>query len=267
MNHASYMSFYQLSKTEINKFLHLSGWKFGDKILSAKEKSKGDWVTLFDLKISQIIEKVITDMHLPHYLLSEETWNQSQKIDFNQSLMILDPIDGTHGFINGTKYFALSLAIMEQGELISSWVWNFGTHEEMISEMSSAASRTLTFEQTKPLSGLVSESEWRKNLWQSLHDNVDLKEKIHLTPCGSIAYKLLLLAMGQCHFVASQRPKNIWDIAGGTQLLSAKGFKLYCNNTEVLKLDHLLWQAPLLWCLPKDKDFLSQILFSSIGTK
>ncbi len=171
MNHESYTSFYQLSKTQVNKFLHLSGWHLGFKIQDATEKSKGDWVTKFDLKISQIIEDVMNDLNMPHYLLSEETWQENHQIDFDRPLVILDPIDGTSGFRKGTKYFCLSLAIMEKGQFVSSWLWNFGTQEEAQSENQIQAKSNNNI----PMLGLVSDSEWKKQLWQSVN-----QEKVKL---------------------------------------------------------------------------------------
>lgn len=198
MNHACYTNFYQLSKTQVNKFLLLSKWSLGRLIHDAREKSKGDWVTHFDLKISEIIQQTMFDLQMPHYLLSEENWQEKDVIDFNQPLVILDPIDGTSGFRKGLKEFCLSLAVMENGQMVSSWLWNFGTDEEETSENvdTTAASATL------PHLGLVSDSEWKKLLWQSVTSNDSHKEKIKLQPCGSIAYKLLLLAKGKCDFVA-----------------------------------------------------------------
>jgi myo-inositol-1(or 4)-monophosphatase len=254
MNHASYTNFYQLSKSEVNKFLHQFNWQLGHKIESASEKSKDDWVTHFDLQISSIVESTIAMLKMPHYLLSEETWHKNHQIDFNQPLIILDPIDGTNGFRLGTKYFCLSLAVMEKGKIVSSWLWNFGTQEEAQFEHLSVSQKILP---QSPIKGLVSDSEWRKKLWSEVSQN----QSLELIPCGSIAYKLLLLSMGECHFVASKQPKNIWDIIAGTHILSAKGYKLYCENKEVVTFNKVHWPAPLLWCLPEDASNLSNALF------
>lgn len=258
MNCASYTNFYQLSKARVNKFLHLSGWQLGHIIQDATEKSKNDWVTIFDIQISQIIEELIHELKLPFKLLSEETWkNEAEEghFDLNQPLIVLDPIDGTDGFRKGTKYFCLSLAFMDQGELLSSWLWNFGTQEEIQLTDVLAKKELLLPVQNKPLLGFVSDSEWKKQLWQIESNQIELKAY------GSIAYKLLLLAEGKCDFVASKQPKNLWDIAGGSHVLAAKGFKLYCDEKEVLKFNQMHWKAPLLWCLPQDAKMLHQTLF------
>lgn len=258
MNHASYTKFYQMGKARVNKFLQLENWKLGTVITNAQEKSREDWVTHFDITISQILEDLIAELSMPHVLISEETWKDGLVTNFDQPLVILDPIDGTNGFKKGTKYFCLSLSIMEQGQAVFSWLWNFGTQEEEVSSLELKLNSHI-LPQTILL-GLVSDSEWKKQLWSS----VALKNeatKITLEPCGSIAYKLLLLAQGKCHFVASKQPKNLWDIAGGTHAVTAKGFKLYCQNSEVLTLKKIHWDAPLLWCKPEDRNTLNSLLF------
>ena len=44
-----------------------------------------------------------------------------------------------------------------------------------------------------------------------------------ITPTGSIAYKLALVAVGKMDAVVSLAPKNEWDVAGGTALVEAGG--------------------------------------------
>jgi fructose-1,6-bisphosphatase/inositol monophosphatase family enzyme len=256
MNHASYTNFSQMCKARINKFLHLQKWALGHNIETAREKTKGDWVTFFDEEISNIIEKVMLELKLPHQLLSEENWNENSVFDYKNPIMILDPIDGTKGFKNGTHYFCLSLLAMEKGEPVYSWLWNFGTQEEL-NTFSPLPKTFDSSESPEKFKGLVSDSEWKRGLWLE----ASTAPGIDLQACGSIAYKLLLLANGKCHFVASKQPKNLWDIAGGIHTVAARGFKTYCQHQEVLTLDKMHWDAPLLWCKPEHFVLLRKKLF------
>jgi len=245
-----------MGKARVNKFLHLHGWKLGHVLTDAREKSLGNWITHFDIGISQIIEDLLLELKFPHVFISEETWNESQNFKTDSPVIILDPIDGTRGFKEGTQYFCLSLLAMEEGRGVFSWLWNFGTQEEVVT-FTPSFEQHVQKQSLEVLHGLVSDSEWQNQLWNSAMESTDIK----LVACGSIAYKLLLLAEGKCDFVASKRPKNLWDIAGGTHALSAKGFKLYCQNSEVLSLDRMLWPAPLLWCRPEYREKLNDLLF------
>lgn len=261
MNLESYTTFYSLSKTKINKFLQGQNWNLGTVITNFKEKGLGDYVSLFDESISNIIQEVIHDLKLPHILVSEENIASVKNVLFDQPLVILDPIDGTTGFIRGRETFALSLSFMDQNILQSSWVWNFGTQEEgmvvnnrLIGPLSTPASNI----KRESLIGLISETEYNKKLWPNLKF-----ESLELKSCGSIAYKLLLLAKGECDFVISKRPKNLWDISGGTHLVKVAGFELYEQDLLVKSMNKMEFKAPLLWCRAEDKIKINKILKST----
>jgi myo-inositol-1(or 4)-monophosphatase len=98
--------------------------------------------------------------------------------------------------------------------------------------------------------GLVSKSEWQKGLYKNIDESV-----VHLSPRGSIAYKLGLLAAGACDFIVSKKNKNIWDIAAGAILLEKRGFSFYERGIKIESLDKLEYFAPLLWC--REDDFIS----------
>ena len=91
---------------------------------------------------------------------------------------------------------------------------------------------------------MVSRSEFEKGYFNFL---LDIDPKIEITPRGSIAFKLALLASGACDFVLSLSPKNIWDIAAGSVLCSARGIKLYQNGVEIKNLNEINMKGMLLW--------------------
>jgi myo-inositol-1(or 4)-monophosphatase len=65
---------------------------------------------------------------------------------------------------------------------------------------------------------------------------------------GSIAYKLALLINGDCDFVITKRPKNIWDIAAGTHICKKFGFEVSFLEGDSTKITQDLYQAPMIWC-------------------
>jgi fructose-1,6-bisphosphatase/inositol monophosphatase family enzyme len=93
---------------------------------------------------------------------------------------------------------------------------------------------------------MVSNTEWDSGVYRNYPDLV-------LQPVGSIAYKLQLLSFGLTDYVITLKPKNLWDIAGGTVLLNQLGYKLYHGKHELKELSQELYQPPLLWC--KEVDF------------
>ena len=69
-----------------------------------------------------------------------------------------------------------------------------------------------------------------------------------VSPVGSIAFKLGKLSNGEARGVISLRPKNIWDIAGGTILASQSGYSFFEKNRKIECLDRLIFAPPLVWC-------------------
>lgn len=192
-------------------------------------------VTELDLLLSFELELVMKK-HFPGFTFySEENFRE-----WAFPLIALDPLDGTREYVEGRPEWAISIGLFPS-EIFEGqgWVYNPQT-EELFS-----GSEPKHF-MTKPIyQGEVSRSEWSKGLYQ-----LRSSEKFHLRPMGSIAYKLGRLASGKTDFVVSLRPKNIWDIAGGTLLCQKAGLKFFSEGKEVTRVQKL-YEPPLIWCPPE----------------
>ncbi len=209
-------------------------------------KADGSPVTELDLALSVLMER-ISEKHFPDCCFySEEKFSE-----WKFPLLALDPLDGTREYIAGRPEWALSVGIFEnenfEGE---GWITNPVTKEIF-------SKKTVTpFTPKKVLVGEASRSEFQEGLYKNFKS-----EKFSLTPRGSIAYKLGKLSHGKLDFIVSLRPKNIWDIAGGTLLCNEAGYKFYSRGKEVTKVEKI-YEPPLLWCHPSVFPELS-VLFSS----
>jgi len=206
-----------------------------------KTKQDGTPVTQLDLALSQLME-VITKKHFSDCCFySEENFGE-----WEFPLLALDPLDGTKEYIAGRPEWALSVGIFEsenfEGE---GWIANPVTNEIF-------SSKTVKPFVTKDkLIGEASRSEFAQGLYDNIHS-----EDIEIIPRGSIAYKLGKLSSGELDFVVSLRPKNIWDIAGGSLLCKAAGLEFYSQGKIVTKVGKI-YEPPLLWCHPSVFEKLS----------
>ncbi len=204
-------------------------------------------VTELDFYISSLMEENL-DFTENICFFSEENFG---KLSF--PAYILDPLDGTKEFITGTPEFAMSLGYMHSAHILDKknegWIFNPLTGESFRLKGKRKISKR------KKLLGLISNSEFEKGLFEGVKDRVVLK------PIGSIAYKLGLLARGECDFVITKRPKNIWDIAGGTILCSQYGISMFQNGIKIKKLDQVLFKENMLWCFDKDLKEITSSLF------
>lgn len=205
------------------------------------DKEDSSIVTEMDIYISNLVRDEIKKISsYQNYCFYSEEEND----DLSFPAVVLDPIDGTIEFERGSHECALSLALLDKPELSSktnfAWVYNFNTGEEIFSDQNLVDSKDFNREK---LEGLVSNTEWKAGLFKEFNHL-----KIQLKPVGSIANKLMLLRLNQSDFVASLKPKRVWDIAGGTQLLSDDGYQFYSEGKEVTSLEALLYEPPLIWC-------------------
>lgn len=195
-------------------------------------KQDGSPVTELDLFLSSHIELIMQDNYPEATFYSEEKFDE-----WKFPLVALDPLDGTREYIEGRDEWAISVGLFQsenfEGE---GWVYNPKTGECFDS------SDAKSFVEKPKYFGEVSRSEWKKGLFTN--KNTDQFEVI---PVGSIAYKLGRLSAGKCDFVVSLRPKNIWDIAGGTLLCQHAGMKFYSQGKEVTTVQKL-YEPPLIWC-------------------
>jgi myo-inositol-1(or 4)-monophosphatase len=67
---------------------------------------------------------------------------------------------------------------------------------------------------------LASRSETARGEWDVFHG------RIKVSPTGSVAYKLALVAAGKADATFSQSPKSEWDIASGAALIAEAGGRM-----------------------------------------
>lgn len=206
-------------------------------------KNDGSPVTELDLFLSFHVELLMEKNFAGVTFYSEEKFS-----DWKFPLLALDPLDGTQEYIEGRDEWAISIGIFDNENFTGEgWVYNPKTAECFDHGDKS------NFKIKTSYRGEVSRSEWKKGLFFGKST-----EKYKVEPLGSIAYKLGRLSAHKCDFVISLRPKNIWDIAGGTLLSRESGYKFYAEGKEVTRVEKL-YQPPLIWCREEMFSELSKI--------
>jgi myo-inositol-1(or 4)-monophosphatase len=198
-------------------------------------------VTEIDFFVSTILkQKLAGHPEYSHYaFFSEEDFKE-----YTFPCAILDPIDGTRELVKGRPECAVSLALMKTHTIADpenfAWLYNpfsgfsLDTKTPFVPSMDKSIQKLLTF---------VSRSEYHKGYY----DKYLSHPQLDITPRGSIAFKLGLLASGACDFIISLAPKNAWDIAAGTILCERRGIHFYENGVQVKTLDRERYLGVLIW--------------------
>lgn len=213
-------------------------------------KDDKSFVTEIDLFISNLIKQKL----LEHTEYSDYAFFCEE--DFKAYVFpcaILDPIDGTRELVRGRPECAVSLALMKTPIINDpsnfAWLYNPLSGFALDTEVPFVLT---TDKSTQKILSFVSRTEFHKGHYNKYLDN----PQIDITPRGSIAFKLGLLASGACDFIISLEPKNVWDIAAGTILCSQRGIHFYENGKRVTSLDRSIYEGALIWA----PDFLAPII-------
>ncbi len=184
-------------------------------------KANEDPVTTADLKADSILREGLTEDFPGTGWLSEETRDDYSRLD-KELVWVVDPIDGTKEFVSGIPEYAVSVALVEHGQPVLAVVYNPATKKMFAAAKGQGAwlnGEAINAEHTltaKPVL-LASRSEIRRGEFEPFEPFAEIR------PCGSIAYKLALVAAGIADATFSLGPKNEWDIAAGVLLVSESG--------------------------------------------
>jgi myo-inositol-1(or 4)-monophosphatase len=191
------------------------GYKIGSK-------GHDNPVTAADLEADQAIKKLLRDPFPTYGWLSEETVDNEDRLKCRR-VWIVDPLDGTKEFINGIPEFAVAIALIEDGVPVLGVTYNPIRREMYWSARGVGChlnTRPVKVTRTRTLKRatvLASRSETARGEWQSFQG------MLKVSPTGSVAYKLAMVAAGQGDATFTRSPKSEWDIASGAALVAEAG--------------------------------------------
>ncbi len=211
--------------------------KSKQKINFLENKNNNDPVTLADLEVNELIIKRINEnyQNINWEILSEENFKKTN--NYNKSadwIWVLDPLDGTKDFIQGTGNYAMHLAlnfkkepiigvvlIPEKNEL---WITN---GEELWCERRNGniLKQNLSKKNILQEMTIVTSKNHNNEKLKNLIERVSFKEIIVM---GSIGCKIASILRGESDIYISlslpgkSSPKD-WDFAAPEAILKAAG--------------------------------------------
>ena len=205
-----------------------------------KSKNNEDPVTLADLNVNNLIIKRLNKnfKDVEWDILSEENvkikTSRLNKITNTKWLWVLDPLDGTRDFIQGTGNYAMHLAlnymqkpyigivlIPEKNEL---WI---SDGEKVICETKDGFKKEIKLSRKKNLNDMkiVTSRNHRNENLEMLINKIEFKEKIIM---GSIGCKIASILRGEsdiyiCLSMPGKSCPKDWDFAAPEAILKASG--------------------------------------------
>lgn len=220
-------------------------------------KPDGSPVTSADLAAHNILMKYLEPTEIK--VLSEEGEHFTHEFRQNNPYWCIDPIDGTHDFVNKTDEFCVSVGLIDENtskigilyapaldlfyfaaEGMGSFKFigdlnNFESSFEYLNFMEFLLDQSDALpSQASPKKPLFMASRYHRNPEIERYI-LDLRKKhpaLEIVTMGS-AIKLALMAERKAHEYLRYTHFNFWDVAGGHALCKYAGLKLYFPHSDV----------------------------------
>jgi len=179
-------------------------------------------VTEADLAVNAMFVEALQAARPDYGWLSEETEDAPERLD-HETIFILDPIDGTRSFLEGSHTWAHSLAVAHKGHITAAVVY-LPLREKLYSAARGQGAwlngERITVSACKDLTGaslLAAKPNYDPQNWRGPVPDV----KRFYRP--SLAYRLSLVAQGRFDAMLTLRKSWEWDIAAGDLICQEAG--------------------------------------------
>jgi len=177
-----------------------------------------------DLAVDGLLRRRLGEARPNYGWLSEESGSARERIGF-ETLFVVDPIDGTRGFIAGNDIWCVSVAVVRGGIAVAGVLAAPATGEVFTAAQGLPAERngdriSVAVSPPAELGGMVVAAPER--LIARLPETM----KAHITSFGyipSLAYRLAMVADGRLDATLVRENANDWDIAAADVILRSAG--------------------------------------------
>lgn len=200
-------------------------------------------VTEADLAVNDMLENELQAARPDYGWLSEETEDGAARLTTSRQFVI-DPIDGTRAFIDGSKDWAHSLAIVEAGIPIAAAVYLPMRDMMFAAELGGGAtlndaSIQVTSIAMEGATVLGAKPNFDGRFWKD-----GTLPPIKRAFRSSLAYRLCLVAQGQFDGMITLRPSWEWDIAAGALITQEAGAAITDQHGQRLQFNNQHPQVP-----------------------
>lgn len=200
----------------------LDDWQLAN--IKTQTKACGSIVTSWDLKLDSLISSILATTRLD--IFSEESLPELP-VEFPKRYWLVDPLDGTIEFVEGTRDFAINIALIEDDYPIWGMIYHpvedccYLTGANGVislkadnTQIELRAPKTQSF---NPLKLTLSSRQY-----QYLSNSLSFYQNLEVVLVGA-SLKYVTLLTGQAHLYPRRGKCGQWDTAAGQALLEAFG--------------------------------------------
>jgi myo-inositol-1(or 4)-monophosphatase len=187
-------------------------------------KQFGSPVSEADIVLDKFLHSALTTARPGYGWLSEETADNVERLS-RARCFVVDPIDGTRGFIKGEDSWTISLAVVEHGIPIAGVVYAPARDEMYDACLSGGARRN-----GAPLQRMSNPGRQVPLIPApgAVHQELQAAglDYTRGPAYPSLAYRLVQVATGKLDAAVARRGSQDWDLAGAAIILSEAGIDL-----------------------------------------
>lgn len=181
-------------------------------------------VSQADFEVDRFLQTELLRARPDYGWLSEETEDSSERLD-KQFTFIVDPIDGTRGFLNGADQWCVSIAIVCENRPVVGALYAPVLDRLVLSQVGGGAS-----DNGIPIAAkLPGNTELFMTGPHPLVRDVagDLPENVRKSPfVPSLAWRLAMVATGEIDVALARASARDWDLAAADLIVQEAGARL-----------------------------------------
>ncbi|PHY18952.1 3'(2'),5'-bisphosphate nucleotidase CysQ [Caulobacter sp. BP25] len=242
--------------------------KAGELALTARESGLKIWskiggspVTDADLAVDTLLKLELKSARPDYGWLSEETADDPTRLNTRRQFVV-DPIDGTVAFMKNKPWFAVSIAVVEDGRPIAGVV-----HAPALSEtyaatlegpatLNGAAIAPSATDQLLGAAMLGDAKMFAHPAWREPWPQMRIESR------NSIAYRMCLVASGAFDAAVALSPKSEWDLAAADLIVRRAGATLSDHKGNDFAYNRPVPQVPSLVCA---NQALAPLILNRVG--
>ncbi|MBO9710606.1 MAG: 3'(2'),5'-bisphosphate nucleotidase CysQ [Caulobacter sp.] len=238
--------------------LALAAREGGLKIWS---KDGGSPVTDADLAVDALLTTRLRKARPDYGWLSEETVDDPARLSTRRQFLV-DPIDGTVAFMKGKPWFAVSIAVVEDGRPIAGVVHAPALDETYAAVLGGGATLNggaISPSATSDLedAAMLGDAKmFQHPAWPTPWPAMRVESR------NSIAYRICLVAAGAFDAAIALSPKSEWDLAAADLIRAEAGAVLTDHKGRDFTYNHAKPLFPSLVCA---NPALAPLILSRVG--
>ncbi|HEX3808462.1 MAG TPA: 3'(2'),5'-bisphosphate nucleotidase CysQ [Rhizomicrobium sp.] len=215
------------------------------------DKSKGNPVTEADIAIDRMLRAKLTAARPDYGWLSEETDDDLSRLE-RRDVFVIDPIDGTIGFIKAKPQFTICAGLVRDGAAVAGVVYNPITEECFAAAQGGGATlngKPIHVSRHEHIEGcrmLGPRSMFEHEAWAQPPNTPWPAMTIETR--NSVAYRLALVANGAFDATLALSAKRDWDLAAADIIVREAGGCVTAHDGSALRYNRRETIQPTVVC-------------------